>query len=151
MATMRTSRATCPFCVSTAVLIGLLCLPGCVAETVSPPPRAGSGQGMDLYILRHAETPGLGAKYADPALLDAVVPLEGLGVEGLMTMAPLVDDAEATRPVFAALRELRDAARARTGLPLAHLSMGMTQDFEVAIEEGATIVRVGRAIFGERG
>jgi hypothetical protein len=82
-----------------------------------------------------------------PAVLDAVVPLDGLRLEGLMTMAPFVDDAETVRPLFAALRRLRDEARERTGLPLEHLSMGMTQDFEVAIEEGATMVRVGSALF----
>jgi pyridoxal phosphate enzyme (YggS family) len=67
-----------------------------------------------------------------------------LDVRGLMTVAPLTDDAESVRPVFRRLRELRD------GLGLVELSMGMTDDFEVAIEEGATMVRVGRAIFGER-
>jgi len=80
-------------------------------------------------------------------LLDAILPLEHVRVEGLMTMAPFVDDPEATRPVFAALRALAEKARAATGLPLPHLSMGMTQDFEVAIEEGATLVRVGTALF----
>ena len=66
-----------------------------------------------------------------------------LELKGLMTIAPLVNDAEEARPVFRWLRELRDA------LGLEHLSMGMTEDFEVAIEEGATMVRIGRAIFGE--
>jgi uncharacterized pyridoxal phosphate-containing UPF0001 family protein len=61
-----------------------------------------------------------------------------------MTMAPASDDPEAARPVFHALRQLRDS------LGLEHLSMGMTDDFEVAIEEGATIVRIGRAIFNQR-
>jgi hypothetical protein len=66
-----------------------------------------------------------------------------------MTMAPIVDDAEAARPVFASLRALRDAFREHfPGVTLPHLSMGMTDDFEVAVEEGATLVRVGRAIFG---
>jgi len=64
-----------------------------------------------------------------------------------MTMAPFVDDPETVRPLFAALRRLAEQARARTGLALPHLSMGMTQDFEVAIEEGATMVRVGSALF----
>ncbi|MBM4039668.1 MAG: YggS family pyridoxal phosphate enzyme [Planctomycetes bacterium] len=82
-----------------------------------------------------------------PALLDAVRALPHIRVEGLMTMAPFGDDPEAARPVFAALRELAASARGRTGLPLPHLSMGMTQDFEVAIEEGATMVRIGTAIF----
>jgi pyridoxal phosphate enzyme (YggS family) len=70
--------------------------------------------------------------------------LPNLDLRGLMTVAPAVDDPEAVRPVFRRLRELRDANG------LAELSMGMTDDFEVAIEEGATMVRVGRAIFGER-
>ena len=72
----------------------------------------------------------------------------GLDVRGLMTMAPLVDDPEDVRPVFRRLAALRD--RLGEGYAdLAHLSMGMTDDFEVAVEEGATILRVGRAIFGE--
>ncbi len=70
--------------------------------------------------------------------------LPNIEIEGLMTMAPWVSDAEEVRPVFRQLRQLRDA------LGLRHLSMGMTDDFEVAIEEGATLVRIGRAIFGER-
>ncbi len=75
---------------------------------------------------------------------EAVAPLPHLDLRGLMTIAPFVNDPEEVRPVFRELRRLRDA------LGLAELSMGMTDDFEVAIEEGATIVRIGRAIFGER-
>ena len=76
---------------------------------------------------------------------------EGIQMQGLMTMAPFVDDPEETRPVFRGLRLLRDALRVRfPDLALPHLSMGMTNDFEVAIEEGATLVRVGTAIFGAR-
>lgn len=67
-----------------------------------------------------------------------------LEIEGLMTIAPQVENPEEVRPVFRKLRELRDY------LHLEHLSMGMTDDFEVAIEEGSTMVRIGRAIFGER-
>jgi pyridoxal phosphate enzyme (YggS family) len=70
--------------------------------------------------------------------------LPRLVIKGLMTVAPLVDDPEQVRPVFRRLCSLRDSLR------LEHLSMGMTDDFEVAIEEGATMVRIGRAIFGER-
>jgi uncharacterized pyridoxal phosphate-containing UPF0001 family protein len=67
-----------------------------------------------------------------------------------MTMAPLVDDAEAVRPVFAGLRKLRDdLQRQQPTVELSTLSMGMSNDFAVAIEEGATQVRIGRAIFGE--
>jgi len=82
-------------------------------------------------------------------LLEAAGASRALKVRGLMTIPPLLPDPEQVRPYFRKLRELRDAL-ARPGLPLAHLSMGMTNDFEVAIEEGATMVRVGRAIFGER-
>jgi PLP dependent protein len=89
---------------------------------------------------------------AIPALLDAFAARPRLRCVGLMTMPPFVDDAEESRPHFRALRALRDglAATPRPGVELRHLSMGMTQDFEVAVEEGATIVRVGTAIFGTR-
>ncbi len=79
-----------------------------------------------------------------PQTAEAVARLPHLDMRGLMTMAPLVSDPEEVRPVFRELRRLRDA------LGLTELSMGMTDDFEVAIEEGATLVRIGRAIFGER-
>jgi len=75
----------------------------------------------------------------------------GLVVVGLMTMAPLLEDPEAARPHFRALRELRDALdRTGDGPPLRGLSMGMSGDFEVAVEEGATHVRIGTALIGER-
>jgi pyridoxal phosphate enzyme (YggS family) len=80
-----------------------------------------------------------------------IIELSGIHVSGLMTMAPLVDDPEKARPTFVALRALRDALA--SDFPAADwtaLSMGMTDDYAVAIEEGATIVRVGRAIFGPR-
>ncbi len=80
-----------------------------------------------------------------------IIKLSGLHVEGLMTMAPIVENIEQARPVFAALRGLRDALAA--DFPESSwqsLSMGMTDDYPVAIEEGATIVRIGRAIFGPR-
>ncbi len=83
--------------------------------------------------------------------VEAILKLPGLRVEGLMTMAPIVDDPETARPIFVRLRELRDALA--TDFPEAswrHLSMGMTDDYPVAVEEGATIVRIGRAIFGPR-
>ncbi len=74
----------------------------------------------------------------------------GLKVIGLMTMAPFVDNAEEVRPVFAELAALRQMLRETLDLSLPELSMGMTNDYPVAIEEGATMVRIGRAIFGER-
>jgi pyridoxal phosphate enzyme (YggS family) len=80
----------------------------------------------------------------------AVLALPGLRVGGLMTMAPIVGDMEQARPVFADLAALRAALAESLGCTLPDLSMGMTDDYPVAIEEGATLVRVGRAIFGER-
>jgi PLP dependent protein len=71
-------------------------------------------------------------------------------IAGLMMIPPPAETAESTRRYFAELRLLRDRLAATTGLALSELSMGMTEDFEVAIEEGATMVRIGRAIFGER-
>jgi len=77
--------------------------------------------------------------------------LHGLRLRGLMTIAPLTANVEEVRPVFRRLRELRDAVQDRCRLAgFTELSMGMSRDFQVAIQEGATIVRVGRAIFGER-
>ncbi len=73
-----------------------------------------------------------------------------LSLVGLMTMPPYSEDPEASRPVFRQLRELRDELRDRLGVSNLGLSMGMSQDFEVAIQEGATMVRVGTAIFGDR-
>lgn len=80
-----------------------------------------------------------------------IASLPALQVEGLMTIAPLVSDPEEVRPVFRELRRLRDRLRAEVSASSwTQLSMGMTDDYGVAIEEGATIVRVGRAIFGQR-
>ncbi len=88
---------------------------------------------------------------ADPArfeaLLTAVADVKHCDVVGLMTMAPLGSDAQAARPHFAALRELRDRYRSALGPRCTELSMGMSNDFEAAIEEGATLVRVGSALF----
>ncbi|MCY4525409.1 MAG: YggS family pyridoxal phosphate-dependent enzyme, partial [Anaerolineaceae bacterium] len=81
---------------------------------------------------------------------ETVLGLPGLRVRGLMTMAPIASDMETTRPVFSQLAALRAALASDLGVPLPELSMGMTDDFPVAVEEGATIVRIGRAIFGPR-
>jgi pyridoxal phosphate enzyme (YggS family) len=93
------------------------------------------------------------AGMAPPALeasVARIAELDSLDVRGLMTIGRLVSDPEAARPTFRRLRELSAALHA-AGLPIgSELSMGMTDDFEVAVEEGATIVRVGRALFGER-
>ncbi|HET7378157.1 MAG TPA: alanine racemase, partial [Anaerolineae bacterium] len=82
--------------------------------------------------------------------VQTIAQLPNLKLDGLMTMAPIVDQPDQARPVFRSLRELRAEIESTLKIRLPHLSMGMTDDFEVAIEEGATLVRVGRAIFGER-
>ncbi len=85
------------------------------------------------------------------AAIQEMIALPHLEVQGLMTVAPIVSKPDDARPYFQALRELRDELRVRfTERAWPHLSMGMTDDFEIAIAEGATIVRIGRAIFGER-
>jgi hypothetical protein len=115
-----------------------------LAQVLSHPDRAGP-----LPILLEVNMAGEASKFGLPpseaaAAAQAIARLPRLDLRGLMTVAPFVSDPETVRPVFRELRRLRDAL----GLP--ELSMGMTDDFEVAIEEGATLVRIGRAIFGER-
>lgn len=85
-------------------------------------------------------------------LIGEIASMSNLSLEGLMTMPPYFDDPEKARPYFTALRELRDTILKESigGINLQELSMGMSGDFEVAIEEGATMVRIGTAIFGER-
>jgi len=118
--------------------------------------RFAAEAGRTLPILLEVNVSGEATKYGfHPAEVEAAVEamraFEHLHIQGLMTMAPIVPDPEEARPVFVALRELRDRLAARfPDLDWHHLSMGMTDDFEVAVEEGATIVRIGRAIFGER-
>jgi PLP dependent protein len=84
------------------------------------------------------------------AALDQIGELDALDVRGLMTIGRLVDSPEGARPTFAGLRALSERLRASHASLGPDLSMGMTEDFEIAVEEGATIVRVGRALFGER-
>ena len=109
-----------------------------------------------LPILLEVNVSGEASKYGFepeglPAAVETIVALPGLALQGLMTVAPIAADPEDVRSVFAALRALRDElSHSYPTLDWRHLSMGMTDDFEVAIEEGATLVRVGRAIFGER-
>jgi PLP dependent protein len=86
-----------------------------------------------------------------PEMAEEVATLPHLDLAGLMCIPPYLLEAERVRPYFRRLRELRDDLQARLGLPLAVLSMGMSHDFEAAIEEGATEVRVGTALFGTRG
>jgi pyridoxal phosphate enzyme (YggS family) len=119
-----------------------------------------------LPVLLEINVSGEAAKYGLPAggwpgdpeqvsalyeQIEAILALRRLAVQGLMTVAPLVPDPEAVRPVFWRLRELRDAlARRWPEHPWQELSMGMSDDYEVAIEEGATMIRLGRAIYGSR-
>ncbi|HEU0000993.1 MAG TPA: YggS family pyridoxal phosphate-dependent enzyme [Ktedonobacteraceae bacterium] len=118
--------------------------------------RHADKQGMVLPVLLQVNVSGEASKEGmsaaeTPELARQIVALSHLRVEGLMTIAPLVQNPEETRPVFRQLRLLRD--HLRNEIPQCewqHLSMGMTDDYRVAIEEGATIVRIGRAIFGER-
>ncbi|OPY12904.1 MAG: hypothetical protein A4E66_00977 [Syntrophus sp. PtaB.Bin001] len=86
------------------------------------------------------------------SLIRKIAPLENLSIQGLMTMPPWFENPESARPYFAALRTLRNriAEERIDRVSLRELSMGMTDDYEVAIEEGSTIIRIGRGIFGER-
>jgi pyridoxal phosphate enzyme (YggS family) len=124
-----------------------------LAQTLN---RHAGEQGKRLAVLLQVNVSGEASKEGlSPAeALDVagqVLALPHIQVEGLMTIAPLVEDAEQVRPVFRELRLLRDQLRIeQPSSSWQHLSMGMTDDYVVAIEEGATIVRIGRAIFGER-
>ncbi len=85
-----------------------------------------------------------------PALAEAVCGMQGLRLQGLMILPPFFDAPERARPYFARLRGLRDGLEERLGRRLPHLSMGMTGDFAAAVAEGATLVRIGTKIFGQR-
>ena len=103
-----------------------------------------------MYLGDDPDRPGFRPDDLDAALT-SIAALPGLDVRGLMTVAPLGLPDDQVRAVFRRVRELRDALRDQhPGLALHELSMGMSEDFELAVEEGATMVRVGRAIFGER-
>jgi pyridoxal phosphate enzyme (YggS family) len=105
---------------------------------------------LQINIAREEQKHGRAPEDA-PMLLEHTLALPGLNLQGLMAMAPLTATAEEARPVFAGLRELQSRLLDRyPETNLATLSMGMTNDFTAAIEEGATLVRVGRAIFAER-
>jgi pyridoxal phosphate enzyme (YggS family) len=117
--------------------------------------RIAQEEGMHPRVLLEVNVAGEGSKFGfAPRKLreemEALLALPRLSVEGLMTIPPLVEEAEASRKYFVHLRELHDALEKEFNVKLPHLSMGMTNDFPIAIEEGATLVRVGTAIFGER-
>ena len=106
---------------------------------------------IEVNVSGEATKGGFAPGDLGPAL-EEIGRMKSLRVDGLMTLAPITADSEQTRPVFAQLRALRDRfAHAAPGIELRLLSMGMTQDFEVAIEEGADLVRVGSALFRETG
>ena len=115
--------------------------------------RIGAELGLFPRVLLEVNVSGEESKQGfEPKNLEAIISellsMPRLQVEGLMTMAPLSPEAESSRRYFSALRELRDRLAKQTGIPLSSLSMGMSGDFEVAVEEGATLCRVGSAIFG---
>ncbi|MBA3609543.1 MAG: YggS family pyridoxal phosphate-dependent enzyme [Chthoniobacterales bacterium] len=117
--------------------------------------RIAEEDGMQPRVLLEVNVAGEASKhgFTSEAIrrdLEAVLSLGRLTVEGLMTIPPLAPEAEAARRYFVALRELRDELETDFNLHLPQLSMGMSGDYEIAIEEGATLVRVGTAIFGER-
>ena len=117
--------------------------------------RIADEEGLRPRVLLEVNVAGEGSKigFAPEKLreeMESILQLPRLTIEGLMTIPPLAPDAEASRRYFIALRELRDNFAAQLKVSLPHLSMGMTGDFVVAIEEGATLVRVGTAIFGKR-
>jgi pyridoxal phosphate enzyme (YggS family) len=117
--------------------------------------RIASEAGAHPRLLLEVNVAGESSKFGfSPAKLreqlEDLLSLERLQIEGLMTIAPFAPEAESSRPHFVALRELRDQIQTEFRLPLPRLSMGMSGDYAVAIEEGATLVRVGTAIFGTR-
>jgi pyridoxal phosphate enzyme (YggS family) len=105
---------------------------------------------LEVNVGRESQKAGVMPEDAHD-LLQHVLGCDRLDVRGLMVIPPWGDDPEASRPYFRELRRLRDALQEAAGTPLPDLSMGMSNDFELAIAEGATMVRVGTAIFGPRG
>jgi PLP dependent protein len=105
---------------------------------------------IEVHIAKEEAKSGAEAEEL-PRLAEQVAGLPTLELAGLMCIPPFAESAEEARPHFRRLRELRDALVKQLGRPMAVLSMGMSHDFEVAIEEGATEVRVGTALFGTRG
>ncbi len=117
--------------------------------------RIANEEGMHPRVLLEVNVVGEGSKFGFKpetvrAEMESLLALPRLSIEGLMIIPPLAEEAEASRTFFVQLRELRDALEKEFDLKLPQLSMGMTNDFPIAVEEGATLVRVGTAIFGER-
>ena len=117
--------------------------------------RVAEEDGLHPRVLLEVNVAGEGSKFGfQPdklrAEMESLLALPRLSILGLMCIPPIADEAEASRKYFIELRELRDRVQTEFHVDLAQLSMGMTQDYGVAVEEGATLVRVGTAIFGER-
>jgi PLP dependent protein len=117
--------------------------------------RIAAEEGGHARVLLEVNVAGEGSKFGfKPETvrveMESLLALPRLSIEGLMCIPPLAEEAESSRKYFVQLRELRDSLEKEFDVKLAQLSMGMTQDFWVAVEEGATLVRVGTAIFGER-
>ena len=117
--------------------------------------RIAGEMGLTANVLLEINVSGEATKFGfSPAdlreNLEGLLCLPNIRINGLMTMAPYSEDPETARPVFSKLRILRDELAAQSGQALPELSMGMSGDFEVAIQEGATIVRIGSSIFGHR-
>ena len=117
--------------------------------------RIAGEMGLTANILLEINVSGEASKFGFSPTdlrqnLEDLLCLPNIRINGLMTMAPYSEDPETARPVFSKLRILRDELAAKTGQALRELSMGMSGDFEVGIEEGATIVRIGSSIFGHR-
>jgi PLP dependent protein len=117
--------------------------------------RIADEEGMHPRVLLEVNVAGEGSKFgfkpeAVRAEMESLLALPRLSIEGLMIIPPLSPEAEDSRKFFAQLLGLRDALEKEFDVRLPHLSMGMTHDFAIAVEEGATLVRVGTAIFGER-
>ncbi len=118
--------------------------------------RQGEKEGRKIPVLLQVNTSGESSKFGcypggAMTIAERIAEMEYLDLRGLMTLAAFADDPETVRSMFRLLRDTRNLINDRVGLELPHLSMGMTNDFEVAVEEGATMVRIGTAIFGERG
>jgi PLP dependent protein len=117
--------------------------------------RIAAEEGERLRVLLEVNVAGEGSKFGFKAEtlrteIGSLLVLPRLSIEGLMCIPPLAEEAEASRKFFVQLRELRNSLEKEFDVKLPHLSMGMTHDFWIAVEEGATLVRVGTAIFGER-
>jgi pyridoxal phosphate enzyme (YggS family) len=117
--------------------------------------KAAEKSARHIPILLEVNVAGEGTKFGFKPeevleLIESINSLSRLEIHGLMTIAPYSNDAEKVRPVFKRLRELKDQCSQKLGAPLPHLSMGMSGDYQVAIEEGATIIRIGTALFGPR-